>query len=354
MIWRALWLISALGIGGALAHDGHRHAGHGAGAAKVALSDQALVDQHGARRRLAQDVIGKRIAIVNFVYTNCTTVCPVSSALFAQLQEKLGAALGKEVVLVSISVDPLRDTPERLREFSARYGARPGWTWLTGSKREVDAVLKGFGAYAPSYEDHPAMVLVGEAQGGAWFRFFGFPSPEQLLERVAALKSSSREAKARGYFTDTMLRTQDARPVRFYSDALRGKVVLVNFIFTRCGGACPLITATLVQAKKELGDAFGRDVRFVSISVDPEHDSPEELARFARKLDAVHPEWLFLTGDKAQLEQVVKRLGISTEDLESHSTAIIIGSPQQGRWRKLRPDASPRMIAAQLRDLAMH
>jgi protein SCO1 len=348
MIGRALCLAAALSAGGAAAHEGHRHAptpAPAAGAARVALSDQALFDQHGARRRLAADVIGKRIAIVNFVYTNCTTVCPVSSALFAQLQEKLGPALGRDVVLVSISVDPVRDTPERLREYAARHGAREGWTWLTGTKREVDAVLKGFGAYAPSYEDHPAMVLVGDAQGGGWTRFFGFPAAEQLLERV-------REARARLYFTDSLVRTQDARPVKFYSEALSGKVVLVNFIFTRCGGACPLITAKLAQVKNELGESFGREVRFVSISIDPEHDSPEELARFARKMDAVHPEWLFVTGDKAQVDQVVKKLGVSTAELESHSTALIIGSAREGRWRKLKPDASPKLIAAQLRELA--
>jgi cytochrome oxidase Cu insertion factor (SCO1/SenC/PrrC family) len=162
---------------------------------------------------------------------------------------------------------------------------------------------------------------------------------------------AERDAKAREYFTDTVLNTQDARPVRFYSDALRGKVIVVNFVFTQCRGACPLITAKLVQVKNELGEAFGRDVRFVSISIDPENDSPEELASFARKLDAVHPEWLFLTGDKAHVGQVVKKLGASTEDLESHSTAIIIGSAQQARWRKLRPDTSPKMVAEQLREL---
>jgi protein SCO1/2 len=199
---RALWitgmLLGVLDI--AAAHDGHRHAaspagGPGAGKAKVVLSDEPLLDQDGARRRLAHDVIGNRVAIVNFVYTSCTTVCPVSSALFAQLQERVGAALGKEVVLVSITVDPVRDKPERLRESAARYGARPGWIWLTGAKREVDAVLKGFGAYAPNYEDHPAMVLVGDAQGGAWFRFFGFPSLEQLLERVEAIGAARRQPK---------------------------------------------------------------------------------------------------------------------------------------------------------------
>jgi protein SCO1/2 len=171
-------------------HDAHSHGAApaaAAGAAKVVLSDKPLVDQTGQLVRVAHDVIGERIAIVNFIYTTCTTVCPVSSATFAQLQERLGAALGKEVVLVSITLDPVRDTPQRLREYSARHGAREGWTWLTGAKRDVDDVLKGFGAYTPNFEDHPAMVLVGEATG-AWSRFFGFASVDQLLARVDAAR----------------------------------------------------------------------------------------------------------------------------------------------------------------------
>jgi protein SCO1/2 len=194
---RAIALACVVAAAGmpALAHDAHRHATSAPGSAKVVLGDASLVDQGGKRVQLAKDVIGERIAIVNFVYTTCTTICPVSSAVFAQLQERLGSALGREVVLVSITVDPVRDTPERLRESAARYGARAGWIWLTGAKREVDGVLKGFGAYAPNYDDHPPMMLVGDATRGIWFRFFGFPSVEQLLARVEAIAEARQHAK---------------------------------------------------------------------------------------------------------------------------------------------------------------
>ena len=163
------------------------------------------------------------------------------------------------------------------------------------------------------------------------------------------LSASEREAKAREYFTDTVLKTQAGRPMKFYSDALKDKIVLINFVFTQCGDACPLITAKLVQAKHELGDAFGRDVRFISISLDPRHDRPADLASFARKFDAAHPEWLFLTGEPANVEQVVKKLGAWTQDLESHSTAIIIGNVRQAKWKKVRPDAPAKAIALELR-----
>ena len=175
-------------------HPQHAVAATAPAPAKVVLRGEPLLDQTGKRVRLADDVIADRIAIVNFIYTTCTTVCPVTSATFQQLQGKLGTALGKEVVLVSISVDPLRDTPERMHEYAARYQARAGWTWLTGAKPDVDAVLRGFGAYTPNYEDHPAMVLVGDA--GGWTRFLGFPSVDQLLGRVQALRVA-RENKGK-------------------------------------------------------------------------------------------------------------------------------------------------------------
>jgi protein SCO1/2 len=182
----------------ALAHD-PAHQNHAApasapGAAKVVLRDTPLLDAAtGKRVRLAQDVIGKRIALVNFIYTTCTTVCPVSSATFRELQKRLGERLGKEVVLVSVTVDPLRDTPQRLREYAGRYEAREGWVWLTGAKPDVDSVLKGFGAYSARFEDHPAMVLVGDARGGPWTRFFGFPSVDELIARIDTMHLARKE-----------------------------------------------------------------------------------------------------------------------------------------------------------------
>jgi protein SCO1/2 len=180
----------------ARAHDpAHHHPAEAAAPAsvKVVLRDAPLLDASGKRVRLSQEVIGARIAVVNFIYTSCTTVCPVSSATFQQLQQKLGARLGKDVVLVSITVDPLRDTPQRLREYAGRYEAREGWVWLTGAKPDVDSVLKGLGAYSSRIEDHPATVLIGDARGGPWTRIFGFPSVDELMARIDTTHLARRE-----------------------------------------------------------------------------------------------------------------------------------------------------------------
>jgi protein SCO1/2 len=193
MIGRAFCLSIGLIVSAAAFAHGPGHEQHAApapapSAARVVLRDTPLLDATGKRVQLAKDVIGARIAVVNFIYTSCTTVCPVSSASFQQLQQKLGPRLGKDVVLVSITVDPLRDTPQRLREYAGRYEAREGWVWLTGAKPDVDSVLKGFGAYAARFEDHPAMVLVGDARGGPWTRFFGFPSVDELMARIETMQ----------------------------------------------------------------------------------------------------------------------------------------------------------------------
>ena len=132
---------------------------------------------------------------MDFVYTTCTTVCPVLSAVFGQLQGRLGQRLGRDVFLVSVSVDPIRDTPSRLQAYAAQHQAGPGWIWLTGDKPAVDRVLEGLGAYAPNYEDHPPMVLVGDGKSGNWTRFFGFPGPDQLLAKVDELVGARVAAK---------------------------------------------------------------------------------------------------------------------------------------------------------------
>lgn len=157
---------------------------------EVELRDLDLIDQEGRSVRFASDVIADRIVVMDFVYTTCTTVCPVLSAVFGQLQNRLAGRLGEDVFLVSLSVDPARDTPQRLKAYSAKHGAREGWLWLTGQKPVVDDVLQGLGAYAPNFEDHPAMVLVGDGRSGDWTRFFGFPSPDQIMAKVDELATA--------------------------------------------------------------------------------------------------------------------------------------------------------------------
>jgi len=155
-----------------------------AGVADITLPDATLVTQDGLQANLVDDVVGDKLVIIDFVYTTCTTICPVLSAIFSQVQGKLGDRLGADVVMISLSVDPLRDTPARLKKYASSLGAGDGWVWLTGNKQTVNGVLQEFGAYTPNFADHPSVVLVGDGVNGKWARFLGFPSADQIISKV--------------------------------------------------------------------------------------------------------------------------------------------------------------------------
>lgn len=156
----------------------------------LTLAQATLLDQTGAAVRFPDDVVGGRIVVVDFIFTSCTTICPVLSAKLARLQERLGTRAGGEVRLVSVTLDPVRDTPARLAEFGARFQAGPGWTWLTGASADVTRVLQGLGAYTPRFTEHSPLVLVGDGRTGRWHRFNGFPDVERLLSAVDALSAA--------------------------------------------------------------------------------------------------------------------------------------------------------------------
>lgn len=196
---------------------------------------------------------------------------------------------------------------------------------------------------ALAHKDHPPASAPEPAR----------PAVEAVKRPAAPRTAAEREAKGREYFTDTVLEASDGRKLRFYSDVLREQVVLVNFVYTTCADACPLITSNLAKAKAELGEAFGRDVRFVSVSIDPERDTPAALAGFAAKFGADHPQWLFLTGRKADIEVVTRRLGAFSPDPKEHFTGMYIGNLRTDRWRKVRPDTPPAVIVATIRDMLL-
>lgn len=162
--------------------------------------------------------------------------------------------------------------------------------------------------------------------------------------------SGTRDARA--YFTDTDLLTQDGKQVQFYSDVLKDKVVVINVVFTNCEDACPLITRKLKEVRDGLGEPLARKVHFVSITSDPERDTPQSLKDFAGKNEADDPNWTFLTGSRANIDAVLTRLGQLSRSPEEHSTLLIAGDVANKRWSKIRPDAPPAAIVERLRLLA--
>jgi protein SCO1/2 len=153
---------------------------------KVELQDIELVDQDGGRVKFKSDVIGDRAAVVIPFYTTCTTAFPILIFIFTRLQDMLGERLGREVVLVSVTVDPRTDIPVRLKAFAKKQRARPGWVFLSGDRNSLGQVLWGVGVlFSSNLEEHNhiPITMVGSSWG-EWRRFHGFPTPEQLMGQV--------------------------------------------------------------------------------------------------------------------------------------------------------------------------
>lgn len=168
--------------------------------------------------------------------------------------------------------------------------------------------------------------------------------------RPAAGREMTLGEASAGYFPNVELLTQDNRPVRLYDDLLKGKVVLVNFMFTTCAGVCPPMTANLAKVQSYLGERVGRDVVIISLSVDPATDTPAALKRYADGFKA-RPGWYFLTGRKENVDWALYKLGGYVEDKGQHSGVLIIGNEATGEWLKTSAMKSPAQIAAAVLEL---
>jgi protein SCO1/2 len=160
------------------------------------------------------------------------------------------------------------------------------------------------------------------------------------LVAVIVLAPGTPEARynpwGASYFPDVPVVTQDGKTVRFYDDMIKDRIVVVSFIYTSCSELCPIETARLAEVKEKLGDAVGRDIFFISISVDPEHDTPEMLKAFADAFGAGAPGWQFLTGRPADINAINAKFGDRSAErsLSDHRNEILIGNDSTGDWER--------------------
>ncbi|MGD8931417.1 MAG: SCO family protein [Chromatiales bacterium] len=166
-----------------------------------------------------------------------------------------------------------------------------------------------------------------------------------------AVDEAAAEQKARNYFTDLEVVDQNGERHRFYSDVIKGRVVLINFVYTHCKEACPMATQKLTQVRQLLDESIKDQIWFVSISIDPQNDTPGAMKAFMNKLQVDEDRWLFLTGDKRNLDLIVKRLGQYTNQIEAHSTLMLAGNDRTRHWTRVMPMAPPSGVAQQLQAL---
>ena len=153
-------------------------------AAAKYFSDVELIDQDGQKLHFYSDVLKNKVVIINAFFSTCTSVCPPMNRNLEKVQEALGDRLGKDAFIVSITVDPDTDTPTRLKEYSRRFHARPGWLFLTGKKENVDWALYKLGQYVETKGDHSTIIIIGNEPKGLWKKALGLAKSEELMRIV--------------------------------------------------------------------------------------------------------------------------------------------------------------------------
>ena len=170
--------------------------------------------------------------------------------------------------------------------------------------------------------------------------------------KPASFQSAS-ESPAHKYFTDVVLLNQNGERMRFYSDLLQNKVVIIDSFFATCQGSCLPMNRNLEKLQEALGDHVGKDVFIISISVDPGVDTPASLKEYAKKLHA-RPGWYFLTGDKQNVDFALNKLGQYVNDKQDHLNIFIIGNERTGLWKKAfglaRSDELVKVVESVLND----
>ena len=148
------------------------------------IPNSRIYDQNGKQLNFYTDLVKGKTVAINFVFTTCTASCPPLTATFRRVQQN-AEQRGLPLQLISISVDPTVDTPERLHAFAEKFNAGPGWTFVTGDKSEIDTLLQGLGAAVANKNDHTPMIMIGNDTADYWTRAYGLSSPTQLVDLIA-------------------------------------------------------------------------------------------------------------------------------------------------------------------------
>lgn len=159
------------------------------------FSDVILVNQNGEQLRFYSDLLQGKVVVISSFMATCTSACPAKNRNLEKLQEAAGDRLGKDVVILSISVDPVTDTPERLKEYAKIYHAKPGWHFLTGKKENVDWALYKIGQYVPNKADHTNIFVMGNESTGLWKKAFGLANEQELTKVFVSVLNDKAPAK---------------------------------------------------------------------------------------------------------------------------------------------------------------
>ena len=344
-----------------LSHEGFSKESSQHFPAGIPIADEELISQDGKKVRFYSDVIRGQKVVINFMFTACPMICPAMSAVSAKLVNDLAAAKDVSTKVVTITLDPRRDTPARLLKHREKFikseNDHLNWTLYTGSPEAVSRVLASLGQKIQDPNNHEATYFVGDDSRGQWKTLRGNVSAKMLraalteVTMVNKQAADSDEKVFRNYFTDTIFTDQNGKKHRLFSDLMKGKKVLINFGFTKCKAICTPATKNMRVVQSKLGSRMGRDIVFITFTLDPEHDTPEVLKRFADK-NQVSSGWYFLTGSRDDVQSVLKKIGGWKDLPDDHSGVLMYGDVDQGIWSKSSSMDSPRQIAFAIENLS--
>lgn len=169
----------------------------------------------------------------------------------------------------------------------------------------------------------------------------------KLNGQAQQIPSGDDDDGNRKYFTDLKLITQEGKEVSFYTDLLKDKVVLIHFFYTNCPDVCPMQNEALASIQQILDDKLGKDIFIISITVDPDRDTPAVVKEYAQLFGATKGR-IFLTGEKDNVSWINYKLGGYSEAPENHSTVFLLGNVKTGHWMKLKPDTTAKILAENL------
>ncbi|HWG87807.1 MAG TPA: SCO family protein [Candidatus Acidoferrales bacterium] len=155
---------------------------------KLVVPDVTVVNQSGEKLRFNSEVIGNRVAVVNSFFTSCTAFCPLTQERLSRLAKKLGDRMGKDVVFVSVSVDPQRDTPPQMKVWGEKFHIGHGWTLVSGKKDGIEGLLKSFGLYVDMQRHQSALIIGNQRQG--WVRVSSWASPARLAQVIDGIEEN--------------------------------------------------------------------------------------------------------------------------------------------------------------------
>ena len=157
------------------------------------FTDVELVDQDGRTMRFYSDLLRDKVVIINAFFTTCTSVCPPMTHNLGKVQDWLGERLGKDVHMISMSVDPETDTPPRLKDYAQKFKTKPGWHFVAGKKENVEIALRKIGQYVEARDDHTTIIIIGNLRTGLWKKAFGLAKPDDLIKVVDSVLNDKGE-----------------------------------------------------------------------------------------------------------------------------------------------------------------